>query len=126
MRLRQLFTINLFVAVFFGLSCSLAPGWVLRLYGLQPDAGSVWLTRLVGGSILGFATLMWFGRRSESRDARKAIALALAVQDAIGCVASLELQLSGQANGFGWSNPLLYVVLALAYVYFLWVKPKQI
>ena len=126
MRLRQLFTINLFLALFFGLSCSLAPAWVLRLYGLEPDAGLIWVTRLVGGSILGFATLMWFGRSAESREARQAIALALAVQDAIGFVASFELQLSGQANGFGWSNPILYGVLALAYVYFLWAKPQQI
>ena len=45
MRLRQLFTINLFLALFFGLSCSLAPAWVLGLYGLEPDAGLIWVTR---------------------------------------------------------------------------------
>jgi hypothetical protein len=126
MRLRQLFTINLFLAVFFGLSCSLAPAWVLGLYGLRPDAGSVWVMRLAGGSILGFATLMWFGRKSESRETRKAIALALLVQDAIGCIASFELQYSGQVNSFSWSNPILYGVLALAYVYFIYVEPQRI
>ena len=65
MKLRHLFTINIFIAILIGLSCSLLPGWLLRLYGLVPDDASIWVTRLVGGSILGYATLMWFGRRDR-------------------------------------------------------------
>ena len=65
MKLRHLFTVNLFIAVFFGLSCSLFAPWVIQLYGLEPNDAAVWTTRLVGGSILGFATLMWFGRKTE-------------------------------------------------------------
>jgi hypothetical protein len=77
----------------------------------------------VGGSILGFATLMWFGRTSADGGARRAIALALIAQDAIGTVASLEIQLRGSINAFGWSNPILYGLLTLAYAYFLFVRP---
>ncbi len=69
MKLRQLFSINLILAVFFGLSCSLLPAWVLGPYGLGPDAGAIWTTRLVAGSILGFASLMWFGRTRATQDA---------------------------------------------------------
>ena len=52
MKLRHLFTINLFVAAFFGVSCSLFPAWVLQMYGLAPNDAAIWTTRLVGGSIL--------------------------------------------------------------------------
>jgi hypothetical protein len=58
MKLRHLFTINFPIAVFFGLVCSILPALVLQMYDLPVDDGAIWVTRLVGGSILGFATLM--------------------------------------------------------------------
>lgn len=124
MKLQHLFTINFVIAIFFGVSCSLFAGWVLQMYDLVPDDGAIWTTRLVGGSILGFATLMWFGRKAASTDARRAIAFALLVQDAIGFVASMEIQLSGSVNVIGWSSPILYGLLALGYAYFLYVQPS--
>jgi hypothetical protein len=123
MKLRHLFTINIVFAIFFGVSCTLFPRFVFWLYGLVPDDAAIWVTRLVGGSILGFATLMWFGIRAASVSARRAIALALLVQDAIGCVASVEFQLTGKVNVFGWFSLALYGVLALAYAYFLFIRP---
>jgi hypothetical protein len=125
MKLQHLFTINLVFAIFFGISCSLFAGWVLQMYGLVPDDGAIWTTRLVGGSILGFATLMWFGRKSTSVDARRAIALALLIQDTVGFVASMEIQLSGSVNTIGWSSPILYGFLALGYAYFLYIRPSS-
>ncbi len=126
MKLRHIFTVNLFIAALFGISCSLFPAWVIHIYGLASNDAAIWTTRLVGGSILGFATLMWFGRSSAGVNARRAIALALITQDAIGLVASLEIQLRGSINPLGWSNPLLYGVLTLAYSYFLFIHPVDI
>jgi hypothetical protein len=125
MKLRHLFTINLFVAIFFGGSCALFPRFVYGLYGLSADDAGMWVTRLVGGSILGFATLMWYGRKTPSLEARRAIALALLVQDTVGFIASLLLQLTGKVNIFGWFSMALYAVLALGYAYFLFVSPKD-
>ncbi len=78
----------------------------------------------MGGSILGFATLMAYGRRTDSQAARRAIALALLAQDAGGFAASLAIQISGSINALGWSNPALYGTLALGYAYFLFINPK--
>jgi hypothetical protein len=124
-KLRHLFTLNLFIAILFGLTCALFPVSVLRLYGLVSNPAAAWLSRLVGGSILGYATLMWFGRRTQSLDARRAIALALLVQDAIGLLASLEIQLGGAMNALGWSNPVLYGLLTLGYGYFLFLRRQD-
>ena len=125
MKLRHLFTINLFIAIFFGLTCALFPVWVVKLYGLQSNPAAIWTTRLVGGSILGYATLMWFGRRVGSADARRAIALALLVQDVVGLLASIENQWGGAINAFGWSNLVLYGLLALGYAFFLFLRPQD-
>jgi hypothetical protein len=126
MKLHSVFTINFPIAIFFGLTCSLLPRFVAQIYGLPADEASIWTTRLVGGSILGFATLMWFGRKTASIETRRAIALALLVQDIVGFAASLEIQLSGSINAFGWSNLLLYGLLALAYAYFLFLRTADI
>ena len=82
------------------------------------------MTRLAGGSILGFATLMWYGRTSASTEARRAVALALMVQDLVGALASLEISLRGSVNALRWSNPILYALLALGYAWFRFVRPE--
>jgi hypothetical protein len=126
MKLKHLFTINIFFALFFGMSCVFFAGWALKLYGLAPEPGALWTTRLAGGSILAFATLMGFGRKSDSVKARRAIALALLIQDSVGFAASLIIQLGGSVNALGWSNPVLYGALVLGYAYFLFVRPDTI
>lgn len=126
MKLRHLFIINLFIAIPIAFLCIFLPDWTIRLYGLVPDVGSVWVTRLVGGSILGYASLMWFGSKSESVKTRRAIALALFFQDIVGLAGSLEIQLSGQMNFLGWPlNILTYGLLALGYAYFYFVNPDK-
>ncbi len=68
---------------------------------------------------------MCYGRKTASVDARRAIALALLIQDLIGFAASLEIQLSGSVNAFGWSSPILYSALGLAYLYSLVIRPQH-
>jgi hypothetical protein len=125
MTLRRLFGINLVFALFFGLTCAVVPRQVYAAYGLVPDEAGVWVTRLLGGSILGFATLMWFGFTRASADARRAIALALLVQDVVGVLASLVIQLGGRIAPIGWSNVALYGLLALGYGYFVTAEPRD-
>jgi len=126
MKLKHLFLINLFIAIPIGLYCVLIPGWAIKLYGMVPDDGKIWVTRLVGGSILGYASLMWFGRNSGSYKARRAIALALLIQDIVGFAGSMEIQLTGNINFLGWPlNVLTYGLLALGYGYFYFVKPEK-
>jgi hypothetical protein len=125
MKLRHFFTVNIFFAIFFGLTCSLFPVQVGRLYDLAFEESAIWTTRLLGGSILGFAILMWFGRKSKSAETRRAIAMALLAQDTIGFIASMEIQIGGKINAFGWTNPILYGLLAIGYAYFLFIRPDK-
>jgi hypothetical protein len=115
---------NIYFAIFFGGACSLFPRMVFTLYGLVPDDAALWTARLLGGSILGFASLMWFGQKAISIDVRRAIAFALFIQDVIGCIASVEFQITGNVNIFGWLSLALYGLLAIAYSFFLFVKPE--
>jgi len=125
MKLRNLFTVNIFIAIFFGGSCTFFPHFVYSLYNVLPDEAAIWVSRLTGGSILGFATLMWFGIKAASSESRRAIAIALIVQDTIGFVASIIFQLKEDVNAFGLLSLALYAVLALAYAYFIFIRPDK-
>jgi hypothetical protein len=125
MSLRRLFTINVVLAAFFGVTCTLVPRQLCAGYGLPLDVAGVWTTRLLGGSLLGFATLMWFGSRSASPETRRAIASALLIQDCVGLLASLAIQLEGQMALIGWSNVILYGLLATGYGYYAVVAPGR-
>jgi len=117
--------VNIFIAIFFGGTCTFLPRFVFSLYGIVPDDAAIWVSRLTGGSILGFATLMWLGIKTPSVETRRAIAIALLVQDTIGFFASLIFQLTGKVNAFGWASLVLYGALALAYAYFLFFRPGR-
>jgi hypothetical protein len=125
MKLRNLFIVNIIIAIFFGGTCTFLPRFVFSLYGIVPDDAAIWVSRLAGGSILGFATLMWLGIKTPSVETRRAIAIALLVQDTVGFFASLIFQLTGKVNAFGWASLVLYGALALAYAYFLFVRPER-
>ena len=125
MKLRNLFIVNIFIAIFFGGTCTFLPRFVFSLYGIVPDDAAIWVSRLTGGSILGFATLMWFGIKTASVETRRAIAIALLVQDTVGFFASLIFQLTGKVNAFGWASLVLYGGLSLAYAYFIFVRPDR-
>ena len=124
MNLQTLFKINFVIALFFGVSCGIFASWVLKLYGIEPTSALIWTTRLAGGSILGFSSLMWFGAGAASYETRRVIAFALLIQDMFGLIASLEILLSGSINILGWSNPFIYGLLAVGYAYFLFIKPS--
>jgi hypothetical protein len=125
MNLRRLFAINVVLAVLFGVTCTLLPRQLCELYGLPLDTAGVWTTRLLGGSLLGFATLMWFGCRSPSIETRRAIALALMIQDCVGLLASLAIQLTGKMAVVGWSNVILYGLLSTGYAYYAVLRPAR-
>jgi hypothetical protein len=125
MKLRHLFTVNIVIALFFGATSTIFPAFVFQLYGVSTNDAGNWTARLLGGSLLGFAMLMGFGRTAPNAEARRAIALALLVQDAVGFIASLIFQLQGDVNGFGWISAALYAVLALGYAYFLFLRPQD-
>lgn len=61
-----------------------------------------------------------------SVEGRRAIALALFVQDIIGTAASFQIQLTRLPNAFGWSNPILYGLLALGYAYFVFLPSPRV
>ena len=66
----------------------------------------------------------WFARDAGESKARRGIVIALFVGDVLGFIVALLGQLSGVLNALGWSTVALYLLFALGYGYFQFVKPS--
>jgi hypothetical protein len=69
--------------------------------------------------------LLWFARNAaRSEIALRALVLAITIGDTLGFVITLLAQLGGLANALGWVTVALYLLLALGFGYFQFVKPS--
>ncbi len=125
MKLHTVMVINAVAGIAFGLGFILAPAQSLSVYGHAPTAGLSYLTQLLGAALLSFGLLTWAARNSSDSDARRAILLALVVGYTIGFVLALIAQIRGVENVFGWSTVATYLLLALAFGYFRFVRPAS-
>ena len=122
MNLSLLMTINAVVAAIFGIGFVIAPSPTLAFYGISPDAAFRLVAQLFGAALVGFAVLTWSARKATASDARKAIVLALFVSDGLGFILSVVGQLQGIPNALGWLNVAIYLLLALGFGYFQFLK----
>ncbi|OGO46825.1 MAG: hypothetical protein A2W37_11280 [Chloroflexi bacterium RBG_16_63_12] len=124
MKLSTWLTIAAVVAVVFGLAFVLVTGPLLSFYGITLDKAGTLVAQLFGAALIGFAVLNWFARGVTDREARQAIVLANLASDTVGFVMALIGQLAGVANALGWSTVALYLLLALGFAYFQFMKPS--
>lgn len=123
MTLRNLFIITAVVAVVFGAAFVLVPSPLMSLYDVTLDAGAILVARLFGGALITLAVLSWLAKDAAESETRGAIVLAFFIGDAIGFIVALVGQLSGAVNTLGWSTVVIYLLLALGFGYFQFMKP---
>jgi len=123
MTLGNLFIVNAVISLVFGVASVLTPALLMSFYGITLSPAGILVARLLGATFLGICVLTWFARNAADSDARQAIVLALFVENAVGFIVALLGQLAGLANPFGWSIVAIYLLLALGYGYFQFLKP---
>ena len=124
MKLCNLMAIKAVIVVVFGIGFILIPTTLMSFYGLTLNPGGAVMTQLFGASFILLGILLWFAKNAPSSDvALRAIVLAVTVGDAIGFIVALLAQLSGMMNALGWVTVALYLLLALGFGYFQFVKP---
>jgi len=125
MKLRALMVVNAIVAGLFGIAFVIIPGQSLSQYGFTADPVLELMFQLLGAAFIGFGVLTWAARNATDSEACRAILLALFVGDLIGFVITLIAQLSGIVNSLGWSSVAIYLLLALGWGYFRFLKPAE-
>lgn len=117
MNLNTLFKINTVTAGLFGLGFVIAPAAVLAPYGLSQELinGSVMMAKWFGASNIGFAVLFWFLSNAPDSDVKITVAKAMCIGFAVGCLVSIQNQITGEINSIGWSTVALYGLFSLGY-----------
>ena len=123
MKLSNLLVVNAIVALVYGISFVLAPATVLSLYGMTQGPSEALAGQYFGVALIAIGLLTWFARNVADSEAQRAIILALLIADVIGVIVSVLGTVSGPMNAVGWSAVGIYVLLALGFGYFQFMKP---
>jgi hypothetical protein len=124
MKLSYLMAVKAVICFVFGIGFVLIAAPILSLYGVTLNPGGTMMTQLFGAAFILLSILLWFARNAPGSDvALRAIVLAVFVGDTIGFIVALLGQLSGLTNALGWVTVALYLLLALGFGYFQFVKP---
>jgi hypothetical protein len=122
MKLSTLMIINAVIALVFGIAFVLAPGQAMQLYGVTAEAPLELVAQLLGAAFISFGVLTWSARNIAESEVRRAIILALFIGDGIGFLVSFIRQIGGVVNALGWSTVAIYLLLALGWGYFRFLK----
>ena len=123
MKLRNLLVVNAIVALVYGIGFVLAPATVLSLYGMTQGTSEALAGQYFGVALIAIGLLTWFTRNVADSEAQRAIILALLISDVVGVIVSILGTVSGVMSAVGWSAVGIYLLLALGYAYFQFIKP---
>ncbi|MEP6689296.1 MAG: hypothetical protein ABJC36_13180 [Gemmatimonadales bacterium] len=115
MRPATVFLAGSLLALVFGLSFLAAPGAVLPLYGISPEAPTVLLARFFGVALLHAGLAVYLLRDTRDSVVQRALGLAGVVGSAAGAIVGLMGVLAGTVNALGWSTVAIYALLLLGY-----------
>jgi hypothetical protein len=118
MRLNTLMTITAIIAFVFGLGFIIAPVASIGLYGNTLEGVGVFMTRYFGAALLGYAFLAWLNRNAASKGVQQGFFVAMV----LGFVVALYDGIAGTHNALVWLNVVIYLLLAIGFGYFAFMK----
>ena len=122
MKIKTLFIFQAIVSFLNGFTFLIAPALYLSLFGISdPFPETILMSRLLGAALFGYSVISWLARDLSETIGRKAIVAGLFVGNFAGLIGMVMGQLAGIPNMMGWSIVGLYLVLALAFGYFMLV-----
>jgi len=110
-------TVTAIGSLLFGFAYLLAPASVASLYGIMLDPSSEY-PRYFGSALLGFAAILWLGRKVTSGPALRAILVGSFVASITGFVVAVFQALNGTGNALVWSTVVIYLLLSLGFADF--------
>jgi len=123
MKINSLLIVNAIVALIFGIAFVLVPGTVASIYGVTPGAAVNLVGQFFGSALIAVGLICWLIRNVTNAPALKAVILAQLIANVIGLVVSILGTVGGTMNAVGWSSVVIYLVLALWFAYFQFLKP---
>ena len=132
MKLRYLFVLNTIVALIFAAGLLLAPRTLLGLFGVTVgstvsfNASLNFVAQLLGAALILPGLISWFAGGMTEAGARRSVTVSLFVFEVAGLAVSLLGMLSKAMSVTGWAIVGLFLIFALGYAYFLFMKQSEI
>jgi hypothetical protein len=123
LKVKTLLTLTGLFGLVFGLVYLFFPAVLLKFFGVDFTAATIMTARFFGGAVLGYGVLAWSARNSEDSATRRSIKLAIFVTMLIGLVLSVISVLDKFFNAMGWIPVAFFLLIAVAFGYFRFVKP---
>jgi hypothetical protein len=125
MNIRNLFLINMFVALIFSLALLLGPNTLLTKFGMKTGPSENLMAQFLGAALVIPGLLSWFARDFNEVAAQKAVTISFFLFYVIGFIVALLGTLSEAMKSSGWSIVIIFLAMALGYGYFLFMKPSE-
>jgi hypothetical protein len=125
MKLNTLISIMAVLSLVWGAGFLLVPTFFWSLYGLDLDAGGVYMSRQLGVIFFTLGLLLWLARKDSSPVAQRAIVTGLFFGNAVGFVVALFGQFSAGISELGWLGAASYLLLAVGFGYYMVKTPPE-
>jgi hypothetical protein len=122
MKLNIFMMIAAVVALVFGLGFIVLPASSLQLYGTSTNLTGEFLARYLGAALIGLAFVIWLTRNAAPSETRKGLLTGLFVTMVLGFVVALYDKFAGTGNALIWLNVVIYLLLAIGFGYFAFMK----
>jgi hypothetical protein len=125
MNLRNFFLLSFVVGLLFALGLLLGAPTVLGLFKIKAGPAENVVAQLLGAALIVPALISWFARDVSEPGSRTAVVFPLFLFNAIGFVVSLLAVLAKTVNATGWIIVALFLVFALGFGYFQFVRTSD-
>lgn len=123
--MNTLFLVYLIAEVIFGIGFLLSPGFMMGPMGVTLDETSTTFARLFGSLIISIPVLLFFVRKSQSSDFRRAAVYCAFTYLLLSTIILLITQLKGQMNPMGWGIVMIHFTFMVWFGYYLVNQSKM-
>jgi hypothetical protein len=122
MTLQNMLLINSVVSVFSSLALLLMPAVILDLFGMTASPTDKLMIQFFGAELLGTGLITLFALNTKELRSQRSLTLSFFIIDGIGFIVALGGMLTRVMNGLGWIVVLVFLLLALGFGYFQFIR----
>ena len=117
--MNTLFLAYLIAEVIFGIGFLLFPGFMMDPMGVTLDETSTTFARLFGSLIISIPVLLFFVRKSASKEFRRAVLYCAFTYLLLSTILLLITQLRGLMNPLGWGIVMIHFIFMVWFGYYM-------
>lgn len=108
-----------------GVGLFVIPTEFLSPFGAALNAGGVWISRIVGAALIGFAITFWLGRDAPPSPLRRGLLAGNLAYHVLDLLTNSLAVASGVLNAVGAIFVMLHLLLGLGFGYFFWFGSEK-